>query len=293
MEHFIVQAEENLVEKPWAGDRLSKLKGAIGSIGESWEISPHPKRPSIVYYRGRRVRMDEIFEEVSGGYSPLLVKFIDAGEKLSVQVHPSDEDAERLGEKDRGKEEAWVTLSEAELMIGLSRDVSREEFLRAVEELKVEELMNRVSCKRYEGYLIPPKTIHAICRGLIYEVSTSSDITYRVYDYGRGRELHLEKAMEVMRFERCDVNSLKFEVLKRRLEGENFSVRVIRLSGNTTREIKNERYCYVSCVEGFAELSAYDERVKLEEFKTAFVTHSTESFMVSGKGIIVVAEPLK
>ena len=293
MEHFIVQAEENLVEKPWAGDTLAKLKGAIGSVGESWEISPHPKRPSIVYYRGKRVKMSEIFDEVSGGYRPLLVKFIDAGEKLSVQVHPSDEDAERLGENDRGKEEAWVTLSEAELMIGLSRDVSREEFLRAVEELRVEELMNHVKCSRYEGYLIPPKTVHAICRGLIYEVSTSSDITYRVYDYGRGRELHLEKALEVMRFERCNVEALKCDVLKDRLEGENFSIRMLRLSGNTTREVRNERYCYVSCVEGFAELSAYGESVRVEEFRTVFVPHSTESFMVSGKGILVIAEPLK
>ncbi len=293
MEHFIVQAEENLVEKPWAGDILSKLKGAIGSVGESWEISPHPKRPSIVYYRGRKVKMSEIFDEVSGGYRPLLVKFIDAGEKLSVQVHPSDEDAERLGENDRGKEEAWITLSEAELMIGLSRDISKEEFLRAVEELKVEELMNLVKCNKYEGYLIPPKTVHAICKGLIYEVSTSSDITYRVYDYGRGRELHLEKALEVIRFEKCNVESLKFDVLKDRLEGENFSIRMLRLSGNTTREVKNKRYCYVSCVEGFAELSAYGECVRLEEFRTVFVPHDTKSFMVSGKGILILAEPLK
>ncbi len=288
MEHFIVQVEENVVEKPWAGEFLSKIKGGVG-IGESWEISPHPKRPSTVEWRGKRVKMSEIFDEVSGGYEALLVKFIDAKEKLSVQVHPSDEDAKRLGEKDRGKEEAWITLSNAELMVGFSKPVTREEFLRAVEELRVEELLNKLECNKYEGYLIPPKTVHAICRGLIYEVSTCSDITYRVYDYGRGRELHLEKAVEVMDFNRCEV--LKFDMTREKLRGEHFELRLLRLTGNTTREIENRAYCYVSCVEGFAELSAYGEKVKVEEFRSVFVPHSTESFMISGKGVVVIAEP--
>ncbi len=290
MEHFLIQVEENVVEKPWAGKQLSKLKGVVGSVGESWELSPHPRRPSIVEYRGKRVEMDRIFEEVSGGYQPLLVKFIDAGEKLSIQVHPSDEDAERLGENDRGKEEAWITLSDAELMIGFKKQVDREEFLKAVEELRVEELLNRVRCKRYEGYLIPPKTVHAICSGLIYEVSTCSDITYRVYDYGRGRELHLEKALEVMNFDRYDVENLKFDVAKEELKGENFEIRMVRLS-DITREIKNETYCYVSCVEGSVKLSAYGETVELKPFRSAFVTHDTDSFTISGKGVAIIARP--
>ncbi len=288
MEHFILQVEENLVEKPWAGNFLSKVKGGV-SIGESWEISPHPKRPSLVEYKGKVVKMSEIFDEVSGGYEPLLVKFIDAGEKLSVQVHPSDEDAKRLGEKDRGKEEAWVALDKAEMMIGFSKDVSREEFLKAVENLEVESLLNRIECNKYDSYIIPPKTVHAICRGLIYEISTCSDITYRVYDYGRGRELHLEKAVEVIDFRKCDPNSLKRDVTK--LEGENFYVRLLRLSKNVVREVKNDSYAYVSCVEGFVELSAYGEVIKISEFKTAFVPNNTEVFTISGSGAILIAKP--
>ncbi|RUM35167.1 MAG: hypothetical protein DSY33_00195 [Archaeoglobus sp.] len=291
MKYFLIQIEENLVEKPWAGDTLSKLKGVVGEIGESWEISPHPKRPSLVEYEGKIVKMSDVFEEVSAGYKPLLVKFIDAGEKLSVQVHPSDEDAEKLGEEDRGKEEAWITLNKAELMVGFKKQVEREEFLKAVEELRVEELLNKVECEKYEGYHIPPKTVHAICRGLIYEISTCSDITYRVYDYGRGRELHLEKALEVIDFNQCNPSELKFDPKKDSLKGENFEIRMLRLFRSFTREIENKGYCYVSCVEGFAELSAYGERVKLNPFKSAFVTCNTDSFMLSGSGAVIVAKP--
>ncbi len=290
MEHFVVQVEENVVEKPWAGNYLSKLKGIPGA-GESWELSPHPKNPSIVSYKGETVKMSDIFSSISGGYDPLLIKFIDAGDKLSVQVHPSDEDAKRLGEKDRGKEEAWVALSNAEMMIGFSRDLSKEEFLKAVEELKVEELLNKVSCSKYDSYLIPPKTVHAICRGLIYEVSTCSDITYRVYDYGRGRELHLDKAIEVIDFRKCNPSILKRDASK--LTGENFEVRLIRLSKEITREIKNDAYMYVSCVEGYAELSAYGESIKIGEFKTVFVPNQTDIFTITGSGSVLVAKPLK
>ena len=175
---------------PWIGQTL----------GEAW-----PKMP--VEWAGTRADQRTIF--------PLLVKFIFAEEKLSVQVHPGDEYAaahERLpgGATARGKTEMWYAMRArvgAEVLAGLKPNVTREIFARAIAEGTAEDCLERVPLRAGEAIFVPAGTAHTIGAGLVLcEIQQHSDITYRVYDYnrrdaqGRSRELHIEKALEVMRF---------------------------------------------------------------------------------------------
>jgi mannose-6-phosphate isomerase len=167
------------------------------SLGESWRAMP-------VEWRGTR----------SGNYTefPLLVKFLFPTEKLSIQVHPDDAFASKH-EQDaggRGKTEMWHVVSAqpgAELLIGLKPGVTREEFVRSVADKTVEDLLVHHVVRPGETYFVEPGTQHAIFPGMIVcEIQEYSDLTYRVFDYGRAdaqgkqRELHLEKALSVTHF---------------------------------------------------------------------------------------------
>jgi mannose-6-phosphate isomerase len=168
------------------------------SLGESWHAMPGQ-------WRGTR----------SGSYKdfPLLVKFLYPNDKLSIQVHPDDAYASKYEQAagGRGKTEMWHIVSaqpRAELLMGLRAGVRREDFLGAIARNAVEDLFERVTVRAGETYFVEAGTPHAICPGMVVcEVQEYSDLTYRVYDYGRvdaagkPRQLHLEKALEVTRFE--------------------------------------------------------------------------------------------
>jgi mannose-6-phosphate isomerase len=167
------------------------------SLGESWRAMP-------MEWRGMR----------TGNYQdfPVLVKFLFPHDKLSIQVHPDDPYASKFeqGAGGRGKTEMWHIVSAqpgAELLLGLKPGVTREVFLEGVKRGTVEDLFIRYSVQAGETYFVEAGTQHAICPGMVVcEVQEYSDLTYRVYDYGRvdasgkARELHLEKALEVTRF---------------------------------------------------------------------------------------------
>lgn len=128
---------------------------------------------------------------------PLLVKLLDPAEWLSVQVHPPHEYALRVEGKP-GKYEAWYVLSPGEIVYGVKRSLSWEEAQRRAEEGHLEEVLQKVRVVPGQVVYLPAGVVHALGPGTrVYEVQTPSDLTYRLYDYGRPRELHLEKALEV------------------------------------------------------------------------------------------------
>ena len=139
-------------------------------------------------------------------FFPVLIKLIDAKDNLSVQVHPSDEYALKY-ENSFGKTEMWYIVEAAQgagIYLGFNRDVSKEEYETAIKENRLTELLNFYEVKAEECYFIPSGTIHAIGKGcLIYEIQQNSNLTYRVYDYGRKdkngneRELHIDNALKV------------------------------------------------------------------------------------------------
>jgi len=161
---------------------------------ELWIASTHPNG------------CQEDFQTAVGGDYPLLVKVIQADDTLSIQVHPDDELAVKLeGEGNRGKTECWYVLDaapDAKLVYGIKEGYSNEVLAKAITENNLEDYLEMVSVKQGDFIYIPAGTVHAIGAGLrLMEVQQSCDLTYRLYDWGRGREVHIEKGLAVIKRE--------------------------------------------------------------------------------------------
>ncbi len=202
----------------WGGRKLHRLYGRENGgdkISESWEVSIHPDGMS----RFRQGTLAKYLQEnptavdAKGTPFPILIKYIDAMQNLSVQVHPDDEYAQRY-EGDNGKTEMWYIVQADEgagIYCGFQRDTTKEEFLSKVKDGTVEELLNFIPVKQGDCYLIEAGTVHAIGAGcVICEIQQSSNVTYRVYDYNRRgadgnlRPLHVDKAVDVIRFQKFE-----------------------------------------------------------------------------------------
>jgi mannose-6-phosphate isomerase len=216
--------ERRLLEKVWGARRLEGLFGvplpAGKAIGESWELSDHPSGDSVVTngpLAGRTFR-DLMARDATaivgnapfatGGRFPLLVKFVDASDRLSVQVHPDDASAAALGERDGGKNEAWLVVHAdpgAVLWVGLAEGKGRADLERARTPGEFEGCLRALRPSRGDAIALPAGTIHAIGPGFtLCEVQQTSDVTYRVYDWDRppspARPLHREQSFRVARF---------------------------------------------------------------------------------------------
>lgn len=161
---------------------------------ERWIASTHPNG------------CQKEFIDALGGEYPLLVKVIQADDTLSIQVHPDDELAIKLeGEGNRGKTECWYVLDaapDAKLVYGIKENATKEELAKAIEESKLDPYLEFVNVKKGDFIFIPAGTVHAIGAGLrLMEVQQSCDLTYRLYDWGRGREVHIEKGLAVIKQE--------------------------------------------------------------------------------------------
>lgn len=204
----------------WGGHRLAEEYGIEydGDIlAESWELSCHPDGPSTIIngaYAGKTLQqyIEEVGREALGSHCrrfrdfPILIKFIDARDNLSIQVHPDNRYALK-NEGQYGKTEMWYVVDagkEAFLYYGFQREISKEEFARRIEEDTLLEVLNAVPVHKGDVLFIESGTIHAIGKDiLIAEIQQNSNVTYRVYDYGRvgkdgkKRDLHIEKALAV------------------------------------------------------------------------------------------------
>ncbi|MBN1418162.1 MAG: STAS domain-containing protein [Planctomycetes bacterium] len=214
-----------LKQRVWGGERLRDLLGkavpAGGKIGESWEVTDHGAEPSPIAggsWRGRTIR-DLIAADPSpvlGAHGadpgapdrlPLLLKFLDAQEDLSVQVHPGDADAVRIGGGAAGKAEAWLVLAAepgAKLVHGLAPGISWEAFFRNARAGHPDPGMRWVPARPGDVFFNPPGTVHALGSGIVVvEIQQTSDTTYRIHDWGRvgldgaPRPLHLDEAEAV------------------------------------------------------------------------------------------------
>ncbi len=170
--------------------KLSSLKSEKVWGYELWIASTHPNG------------MQENLKSFVGGDYPLLVKIIQANDRLSVQVHPDDEKAQ-LYENCRGKTECWYVLDaekDATLVYGFNGIYTQSEIRKAVNAGSPQDLLRFVKVEKGDFIYIPAGTVHAIGKGLrLLEVQQSSDVTYRLYDWGRGRECHVEKAISVIK----------------------------------------------------------------------------------------------
>lgn len=202
----------------WGGSRLNddfNLGLDISPLAEAWICSTHPDGSSLVSPHSSLADILNEHPNWLGSHAralvknqlPILIKLIDAKENLSIQVHPDDEYAWKV-EHSLGKTEMWYILDArpgTQLIYGFNRNVGKSEVRGAIEAGEIDKLLNHVDVHKGDLFFIEPGTVHAIGAGcLIAEIQESSNITYRMYDYnrvgkdGKKRELHVEKALDVI-----------------------------------------------------------------------------------------------
>ncbi len=289
--------------KPWGCTHYSDFRDDVpeGKVGESWDVCNHKNGESIVANGplADKTLQDLIVEDAKGflgteippEWFPLLYKQIATSESLSVQVHPDDTYAmEHEGEM--GKTEAWYVVDtysdKACFYIGLE-NCDETKFRQAIEENKFEEYLHRIPVKKGDVAYVSPGTIHAIGPDvLVAEINQNSDTTYRVYDYGRGRELHIDKAL--------DVTDLELEgKLKKglRFEAEtyahtyycydrNFSLEHLDIHPYYEAESDPERFHILSCVEGEGAITAGETTVSISLGDSIFIPAALGAYEISG-----------
>ena len=287
-------------ERVWGGRNLENLLGRKlpeGKIGESWDLCNHKNGMSIVEsgdLAGETLAelMAEYKETLMGqdynasGYFPLLIKVLDANDQLSVQVHPDDEYAYKV-EKEAGKTEAWYVLAakaDAKIIYGLKEEITKEAFRTAVKAGNVMACLREVPVKKGDLIYVPSGSVHALLEGVVvYEVQQNSNTTYRVYDYnrvdqeGQTRELHTEKALEVISFggqaavdfNQDSITCPYFKMQKMRLEKEIPDATQDRLL----------IYCIIS---GQGKISYRNGAVAVRRGETVLIPAELGEFKVSG-----------
>lgn len=229
-----------LKEKIWGGQNLkSTLNKKIPKdkkIGESWEISGVDQHVSIIengylaqndlndlieIYMGDLVG-DRVFDQF-GIEFPLLIKFIDANDNLSIQVHPDDKLAmQRYGSN--GKTEMWYVINaqkDAELISGFNHEMDKEHYLHHLKNNEISEILNHEKVRAGDVFYIPAGRVHAIGAGIVLaEIQQTSDVTYRIYDWdrkdeqGKSRELHTEEALDAIDFKAYDKYKTEYQSIK-------------------------------------------------------------------------------
>ncbi|MEW9093584.1 MAG: type I phosphomannose isomerase catalytic subunit [Clostridiaceae bacterium] len=292
-------------EKIWGGRDLEKFRDNLpdGNIGESWDIACHPNGMSIVdngKFKGKR--FDELIkeygkkllgEDFDGKEFSLLVKLINSKEKLSVQVHPNDEYAKRV-ENSLGKTEAWYVVEakgEAFLIVG-TKDCDKETFKKAIEEGRTEEYLNKIQVKKGDCFLIKSGLVHSICEGVIIaEIQQNSDITYRIYDYGRPREIHVEKSLDVIDFNLKAMNERENKLNKFNgyskgvlCHSEYFTIEKYIINEILEEESNVSKFYIFTCVDGFGTITSEDGTIlKIHKGDSILIPATLGKYIIKGK----------
>ena len=297
----------------WGGRRLIEeygIKTDKAPAAEAWVLSCHSAGPSTVEdgeFKGQTLeQVWENHKEICGTngnkfeFFPILIKFIDAKNNLSIQVHPDNDYAMRV-EGEYGKTEAWYILDcdeGAELILGFNREVSVEEFKKAAQSEEMLNIVNKVKVKKGDLFFIESGTLHAICKGiLLAEVQQNSNTTYRVYDYGRvgadgkPRALHIDKAADVTKL--CPptiTNASEREVEKQDggtrthlTECDLFKMYSVETDGEYVSEAGDESFVSLLCLDGSAEVVCGKKTLGMKKGESLFIPASSGEFKIIGK----------
>ena len=309
--------ETSLFPIVWGGNRLRQMKGMTPScepVGESWEVSAVPGKESVVLngeLAGKNLRelcqqygadlLGGAVQKKFGNEFPMLIKFIDAESDLSIQVHPDDSVAmQRHGSM--GKTEMWYVVDAKPgtyLYAGFSKSITSEEYRRRVEDGTICEVLAKHPIRMGDAFFIPAGRVHAICGGaLIAEVQQSSDITYRIYDYGRmgmdgkPRELHTELAKDVIDYavhKEYSVNYTK-DMNQSNLvcECEYFTVNNLKLNEAKQRNLKHlDSFLIYICLAGECKIG---ESVVLKYGQSCLIPASCADVTITPIGETGVVE---
>lgn len=309
---YPIRFENLYYDKIWGGRDFEEFRDNLldGEIGESWDVAFHPNGTGVVANGELKGKgFEEIVKafghklvgsKVSTEKFPLLVKLINSKEKLSVQVHPGDEYALKH-ENEFGKTEAWYVVEAkpgAKLIVG-TKDCDKATFAKAIEEGKSEEYLNIIEVKKGDCFLINSGLVHAICEGLIIaEIQQNSDVTYRVYDYGRPREIHVEKSLDVINFhlkaENLSNNKEEvFEGFSRvdLCENQYFGMQKLNISTGWEDKSNEEKFYILTCVEGNGTIEGHGFSEIMKKGDSYLIPATLGEYKIKGSLEIIKSWP--
>lgn len=302
---YPLKFKKTLVKKVWGGRKFNSILDMElpdeSLYGESWEVSSHKGGLSYIEngeYAGcslvdiinknkEEMLGEEIVKRFKGEF-PLLIKYLDINDRLSVQVHPSDDYALRV-EGEFGKSECWYVMEASEdatLILGIKDGVTKDIFKKKVESKDFSDLFNTIKVKKGDFINLLPGVVHATLEGsiLICEVQQNSDTTYRIYDFdrlvdGKLRELHLDKALDVIDFEgkvqiSTSENRQKISLVGAKKEelvrGEYFNVDKYLIDGIFEDET-NSNFKILSILDGVGEIICDNISYSIKKGDTYFI----------------------
>lgn len=289
------------IDKIWGGDALEATLGMEipegRRIGESWEVSAHPNGMSIVEngnLEGKTLQevLNEYKEKLVGekvykeykDLFPLLIKYLDINDRLSIQVHPSD-DYSLKHENELGKSESWYVIEasdDAKLILGMKNGITKEKFIEKAEKNDFENMFEVRSIKKGDFIDINPGTVHASLEGsiLIAEIQENSDVTYRIYDFDREengvkRELHINKAAEVidfgMKVEIISGNLGNSETKKRLVQKKYYTIDKIRINNMEKEDFNTKSLIIYSILDGQGKIKFENGELDIKKGESILV----------------------
>ncbi len=289
----------------WGGNKLRTIfhkESDSDRIAESWELSCHPDGPSYLMEKGKKVTLAEAVKNTKADAMgkncqkfeefPVLIKLIDACDNLSIQVHPSDEYALK-NEHQYGKTEMWYIVDceeNAGLYFGFKKEISKEEFAERIQEDRLLEVLNWVPVKKGDTFFIEAGTIHAIGKGIVIaEIQQNSNVTYRVYDYGRigkdgkKRDLHIDKAIAVTNRTPKDLQESYAPHLG---ICKYFCVDKLNLDGIYTKSMSGtvleDSFLHILILEGNGTVTTKDNSVSFRKGDSLFLPASSGAYEIEG-----------
>lgn len=300
---YPLKFENIYFEKIWGGRDLKIYRDNLpeGNIGESWDIACHPHGTGIVSNgKFKGMRLDELIDKygekligtrIKSSWFPLLIKLINAKDKLSVQVHPDDRYAREV-EDEMGKTEVWYVMEAfegANLVVG-TKECTKEQFKEAIETGNFDKYMNKIRVKKGDVYFVKSGLVHAIGEGVIIaEIQQNSDTTYRVYDYNRGRELHIEKALDVVDLSLKGGLSKGLAIKEDGYTktyycvGEHFSLELYDIEESFAEMSDTERFFVFTCVDGDGSIEYGNESLRFKAGESVLIPASMGKYSIIGK----------
>jgi mannose-6-phosphate isomerase len=302
-------------ERIWGGTKLQECLNKtleIHNAGESWEISTVSNNVSVAnngILSGKNLNeIIELYPEeilgkqvmsIYGKEFPLLFKFLDSKQDLSIQLHPNDDLAKKR-HNSFGKTEMWYVLQadkDARIVVGFKENSTQKEYLRHLEDKTVVSLLDEIPVKKGDAFLLETGTIHAIGAGiLIAEIQQTSDITYRIYDWdrvdaeGNERELHTDLALDAINYNKVESKIVYPAVGNKKnsiIENKYFTTNIIPLDGVYKWAKTKEAFTVLMCTEGSFSVTIKNEVFDYKKGDTILIPAIIETLFMQGNASVL------
>jgi mannose-6-phosphate isomerase len=315
IEFYPLIFEPILQDRIWGG---TKLKTDLGkniptqTTGESWELSAVKGNVSVIRegaFQGEALTaiLDKYPQEMLGlkvhkqfgTQFPLLFKFLDAKEDLSIQVHPNDELAKKR-HNSFGKTEMWYVMQADEgsrIIVGFKHKSSPEEYLEHLKNKNLINILNEVEAQKGDVFFLETGTIHAIGAGIVIaEIQQTSDITYRIYDWdrvdanGNSRELHVQEALDAMNYNTTDTQKHYTAVENKSntmVDCPYFTTNFLPLNGSTGVSKDGSSFTVYICTEGEYAIETEGKKYNFKKGDTVLVPAALRSFILNGEATLL------